>query len=151
MTCGRVGSGLVPELWGKPLWEKVWPFLEAWDSVRLRTASTQWNVSGKYGPFGEPFFFLIKKKEPMILSESIGFGPALFGMHMMAEEKAFRSEVRCTSSGCMGPVTRSLSPCRTGRWQRWHEAVTWPWTCCARKCTNWKGDVAGSGFERACQ
>ena len=29
----------------------------------------------------------------------------------------------------------------TGRWQRWHEAVTWPWTCCASKCTNWKGDV----------
>ena len=25
MTCGREGSGMVPELWGKLLWEKVWP------------------------------------------------------------------------------------------------------------------------------
>ena len=57
MTCGRVGSGLVPELWGKPLWEKVWPFLDGWDSVRVRTASTQWNIPGKYGPHGELLFF----------------------------------------------------------------------------------------------
>ena len=62
MTCGRVGSGLVLELWGKPLWEKVWPFLDAWDSVRLRTASTQWNIPGKYGPRGELLFFLIQMK-----------------------------------------------------------------------------------------
>ena len=47
MTCGRVLLGVVPELWSKPLWEKVWPFLDAWDSVRLRTASTQWNIPGK--------------------------------------------------------------------------------------------------------
>ena len=47
------------------------------------------------------FFFLTKKKEPMVLSESIEFGScisagtvkacALFGMHMMAEENARRS------------------------------------------------------------
>ena len=39
MTCGREGSGLVPELWSKPLWRRVWPFLDAWDSVRPRTAA----------------------------------------------------------------------------------------------------------------
>ena len=34
MTCGPVGSGLIPNLWGKPLWEKVpWPFLGARDSA----------------------------------------------------------------------------------------------------------------------
>ena len=66
MTCGRVGSGLVPELWGKPLWEKVWPFLDACDSVRLRTASTQWNIAGKYGPHGGLLFFLIQKKPALV-------------------------------------------------------------------------------------
>ena len=31
-----------------PLWEEVlWPFLDALDSVRLRTTSTQWNVPGR--------------------------------------------------------------------------------------------------------
>ena len=32
--------------------------------------------------------------------------------------------IRCTSSGCMGPATKSLSSCRIGRWQRWHWAAT---------------------------
>ena len=35
--------------------------MDAWDSVRLRTASTQWNIAGKYGPHGELLFFLIQK------------------------------------------------------------------------------------------
>ena len=61
MTRGRVGSGL-------PLREEVlWPFLDAWDSVRLRTACTAWNVPGRYGPYGELFFFLLKK-EPSLQS-----------------------------------------------------------------------------------
>ena len=41
---------------GHLLCEKVWPYLDSWDSVRLRTASTHWNVPGKYGPHGELFF-----------------------------------------------------------------------------------------------
>ena len=44
------------------LWEEVlWPFLDALESVRLRTTSTQWNVPGRYRPCGELFFFLLKK------------------------------------------------------------------------------------------
>ena len=41
--------------WDKPLWEGVWPCLDPWDSVRLRTASTHRNVPGQYGPHGELF------------------------------------------------------------------------------------------------
>ena len=53
-----------------PLWEEVlWLSLDAWDSVRLRTASTQWNVPGRYGPYGDLFIFFLKK-EPMVLRES---------------------------------------------------------------------------------
>ena len=96
-----------------PLWEEVfWPFLDAWDSVRLRTTSKQWNVPGRYGPYGELFFFLLKK-EPVVLRElgrcgpSIPFGAvkacALIGLHMMIEEKSGRSEngsfVSSSSSG----------------------------------------------------
>ena len=29
------------------LGERVWPYFDRWDSVRLRTASTHWNVPGK--------------------------------------------------------------------------------------------------------
>ena len=93
MTCRRVGSGLI-----LPLWEEVlWPFLDAWDSVRLRTGSTQCNVLGRYGPHGE-LFFLLLKKEPRVLSELVRFGPsipvetvkacALIGLHMTVDENA---------------------------------------------------------------
>ena len=62
MTSAREVSDLM-----LPLWEEVlWLFLDAWDSVRLRTISTQWNVPGRYGPYGE-LFFLLLEKEPMVL------------------------------------------------------------------------------------
>ena len=67
MTGDRVLSGLF-----LPLWEEVlWPFLDAWDSVRQR-----WSVPGRYGPYGELFFFLLKK-EPTVLSELVRFGPSI--------------------------------------------------------------------------
>ena len=72
MTSDRVVSDLMLQLWE----EVLWPFLDAWDNVRLRTTSAQWNVSGRYGPYGELFFFLLKK-EPMVLRESVRFGPSI--------------------------------------------------------------------------
>ena len=87
-------------MWDKPVWEGVWLYLDSWDSVRLRTVSTHWNVPKKYGPHGELFCFLLKK-EPMVLSELVEFGPcisaetvkacALIGLRTMAEENALRS------------------------------------------------------------
>ena len=72
MACDRVVSDLM-----LPLWEEVlWPFLDAWDSVRLRTTSMQWNVPGRYGPYGELFFFLLEK-EPMVLRELSRLGPSI--------------------------------------------------------------------------
>ena len=82
-----------------PVWEEVlWPLLDAWDSVRLRTTSTQRNVPGRYG---ELFFFLLKK-EAMVLREQVLFGPsipveavkacALVVLHMMAEEDPWRMD-----------------------------------------------------------
>ena len=69
--------------------------------MRLRRASTQWNVPGRYGPYGELFFFLLKK-EPTVFSELVRFGPsisaekvkacALIGLHMMAKENSWRSD-----------------------------------------------------------
>ena len=57
-----------------PFWEGVWPFLDPWDVVGLRTTSSVWNVPGKYGPHGELFFFLIKK-EPFALTRAVEFKP----------------------------------------------------------------------------
>ena len=72
MPCDREVSDLM-----LPLWEEVlWPFLDARDSVRLRTTSKQWNVSGRYGPYGELFFFLLKEK-PVVISELVRFGPSI--------------------------------------------------------------------------
>ena len=73
--------------------EGVWPYLDPWDVVRLRTSSSFRKVSEKYGPHGEPFFFLIKK-EPFALTKAVQFKPfvpaetlkasALIGLHLMA-------------------------------------------------------------------
>ena len=64
MACDRVVSDLM-----LPLWEEVlWPFLDAWDSVRLRTTSQQWNVPRRYGPYGELFFLLVKELSRLLPS-----------------------------------------------------------------------------------
>ena len=63
---------MVPGMWNKG----VWLYLDPWDSMCLRTASTPWNVPQKSGPQGELFFFLLKK-ESMVFSELIQFGPCI--------------------------------------------------------------------------
>ena len=73
----------------------VWPYLDPWDSVRLLTASTHWNVTGKYGPHGELFFFLIQKESvvasnellpnPFVSAETLK-ACALIGLHLLAAE-----------------------------------------------------------------
>ena len=69
--------------------------------MRRRTTSSKWTVPGRYGPYGELFFFLLKK-EPMVLRELVRFGPsipvdavkacALVGLHVMAEEDSWRMD-----------------------------------------------------------
>ena len=75
MACDLVVSDLLLPL--LPLWEEVlWAFLDAWDSVLLRTTATQWNVPGRYGPYGELFSFLLEN-EPMVLKELGRLGPSI--------------------------------------------------------------------------
>ena len=74
--------------------EGVWPYLHAWDVVRLRRSSWFWNVQRKHGPHGELFFFLMK--EPFALTEAVKFKPfvpaqtlkacASIGLHLLAAE-----------------------------------------------------------------
>ena len=95
MACSEVGSGILQKMWKRPVWEGVWPCLDPWDSVRLRTTSTHWNVPGKYGPHGEPCFFLIKKEQvvasdevlpnPFVSAETVK-ACALVGLHLLAAE-----------------------------------------------------------------
>ena len=101
-------------------------YLDPWDSVRVRTVSTHWNVPGKYGPHGGLFFFLLKK-EPMVLSELMEFEPCisadtvkacpLIGVHMMLVENALRLDsdspdlgdtwrYRCPKRPCVGQQRR---------------------------------------------
>ena len=86
---------MVPELWSKRLWETVWPYLDPWDSVRRRTASTHWNVPGKYGLHGE-LFFSHMNKEQVVASNEVLPNPcvstetlkafALIGLHLLAAD-----------------------------------------------------------------
>ena len=59
---------------GVGFFQSLWPYLDPMDSVCLRTASTEWNVPGEYGPHGELFFFLIQN-EPAMVSGSQNFSP----------------------------------------------------------------------------
>ena len=78
---------------GKSVCEKGFgPNLDPCDSVRLRTASTHWDVPVN-------FLFLLEK-ESMVVGELVVLGPrfsaetgkacSLIGLHMMAEENALR-------------------------------------------------------------
>ena len=68
------GAEILQKMWEGPCWEGVWPFLDPWDVVGLRTAASVWNVPGMYGPHGELFFFVIKK-DPFALTRTVEFRP----------------------------------------------------------------------------
>ena len=96
MTSGCVGTKILQKMSEGPFWGKMSGlFWDVWDSVRLRTASTYWNVRGKYGPHGDLFFFLIKK-EPLAVSSNVPSNPfvsaetlkacALIGLHPLTAE-----------------------------------------------------------------
>ena len=53
--CQRCGSNRCGKI--------VWPYLDQWDSVRLRTTSTHWNVPKKYGHHGEGQLLLCKMRK----------------------------------------------------------------------------------------
>ena len=63
---------MVPKMWDKPLWANVWTYLDPLDRVRLRTASTHWNVPGKYLAAWQALLLLFK-----VLSELVEFGPCI--------------------------------------------------------------------------
>ena len=149
-------------MWERQFWEGVWPYLDPWDSVRLRTASTHWNVPGKYGPHGELFFFLIKKEQvvassevlpnPCVSAETLK-ACALNGLHLLA------TEGEDGSSGRQSPDSCPESPCDVTTLSHGQKAkalllssanTTWPLTVMgprpvsgrdfsAWKTRNWRG------------
>ena len=83
------------KMWERPFWEGGWPHLDPWDSVRLRTASTHWNVPRKYGPHGELFFFPVQKESAvasnevlpnLLISAETLTACVLIGLHLLAAE-----------------------------------------------------------------
>ena len=70
------GVGFLQSLWGKQILKGIWPYLDPMDSVCSRTASVEWNVPGKYGPYGELLFLLIQK-EPASMPGTETFSPFL--------------------------------------------------------------------------
>ena len=104
-------------MWKGPFWEGVWPCLDPWDSVRLRSASAYWNVPEKYGPHGELFFFFIKK-ELVVASKEVSSKPfisaetlkayALIGLHLLAAEGEAGSSDGSALSRGLGALASSL-------------------------------------------
>ena len=108
MACSCVGTKILQKMWEGPCGEGIWPCLDPWDSVRLRTASTYWNVPGKYRPHDELFFFLTQK--PVVASNEVLPNPyvsaetlkacALIGLHLVgAEGEEGSSGSRCPDLG----------------------------------------------------
>ena len=63
MACSIAGAKICKtKMWEGPYWEGVWPCLDPWDVVRLRTSSSYWTDQEKYGPHSELFFFLISSR-----------------------------------------------------------------------------------------
>ena len=58
-------------------WEGMWPFLDPWDVVGLRTTASVWNVPKEYGPYSELFFFLFEEGADNLRE---GGGPQTLGM-----------------------------------------------------------------------
>ena len=74
---------MVPEMWDKPLWDRVWSHLDPWVCVPPRTAPTHWNVPGKYEPHGELFFFF-KKEEQVVGSNEVLPNPSVSAERLKA-------------------------------------------------------------------
>ena len=72
MAVSNVSTESLQKVWEGPCWERMWPFLDPWDVVGMRTTASSWNIQKKCRPPGELFFFLIKK-EP-VLREMVDFG-----------------------------------------------------------------------------
>ena len=90
-------AGSLQRLWEKPIWEGVWPYLDPWDSVCLRTAS----APGKCGPARRALFLPDSERagdDPhSFFSADVLKKCALIGMHIIAEEG------RGGKSGCRTP------------------------------------------------
>ena len=54
-ACSVVGAKILHKISEGPHWEGVWPCLDPWDVVRIRTSWSCWNVLEKYGPHSELF------------------------------------------------------------------------------------------------
>ena len=74
MAYSDVGTKILKDMWEGTFWEGVWPCLDPWDSVRLRTASTCRNLPVKCRPHGELFFLLIKK-EVVVATNDVSSNP----------------------------------------------------------------------------
>ena len=133
-----------------------------------------WNSSfcDPNGPYGELFFFLLKK-QPMVLRTLVRFKAvkacALVGLHMMAEEDSWRMD----SGSSFSWSSSSENNMGNGVFfviglhgsgdaialflQDWEVAKValschiQHWTCCAKNKTKLKGDVFGLVSERACR
>ena len=55
-----------------PVGMGFWPFLDPWDVVGFAHNIQRLECPGKYGPHGELFFFVIKKK-PDALTKAVEF------------------------------------------------------------------------------
>ena len=138
MAFSIAGAKFLRKMWEGPYWEEVWPFLDPWDVVGLRTTFSVWNVLGKYGPHGELFFFLIKK-EPFALTEAMECRPfvraetlkacALIDLHLVEAESTSMSSG--SQSPDLGDAWRNGCP-RSPEWDS--DVDVWTQGECTPRC-----------------
>ena len=120
-----MGTKILQKMREGPYWEGVWPCLDPWDTVRLRTAihllDVPGNVPVKCGPHSELFFFLIMA-EPVALTKAVSSKPVvpaetlkacvLIGLHRLA------AEGEAGSQGSQSPEVAQKSP-------KWDDGESW--------------------------
>ena len=85
LACSCVGTKNLQKMWDGPFWEGVWPCLDPWDSVRLRTPR-------KCGPAWRALFLSLSRREPVVALHDVSSNSfvsaetlkacALIGLHL---------------------------------------------------------------------
>ena len=102
---GQCGRREEPKVWRGPCWEGVWPLLDAWDVVGLRTTASFSNARKKKLGAARLFFFLIQKEptihEKVVVSERDTEDDSTF-----SDEQGERNVEKCCAHHACSPLCR---------------------------------------------
>ena len=109
-ACSMVGAKILHKISEGPHWEGVWPCLDPWDVVRLRTSWSYWNVLEKYGP---------QRAFLLPYQEGAGGSHAGSAVHALCPVETHEAGSSGSQSPDLGDMWRCGCPKKPGLGQRW--------------------------------